>query len=204
MEVEYELNRAWVYDDGVDEPIGETNFVVPAKWLIDLYNNYFAEKKTCSGHPLYGSFEDFLDVYEPESEGEFVYQKAIEDGVIKEDIEMEPFESARLEEMKSFDEEENMQKKVFTTPDEITKHFIEDGWGKDTSFSELTLEESKEKGYLFAIEGISKGRKYFKMNSCNNIYDDTGKVMCYDLAETHFKNMCESLKTKEKDIHIGR
>lgn len=87
MEMEYELNRAWIYDeDDEDDPIGETNFVVPAKWLIDLFNNYFAEKKTCSGYSLYGSFEDFLNIYEPEEEGEFIYQKANEDGVIKEDI----------------------------------------------------------------------------------------------------------------------
>lgn len=86
MRVEYELNRAWVYDDEDDDPVGETNFVVPAYWLIDLYKKHYAEKKTCSGHYAYGSLEDFLDIYEPEDEGEFIYKKAIEDGVLVEDI----------------------------------------------------------------------------------------------------------------------
>lgn len=76
-----------------------------------------------------------------------------------------------------------MRRKVFTTTEEITKKFIEDGWGASTSFSELTLEEAEEKGYLFAINGMSKGHKYFKMNICNNVYDDTGKLMCYDLSK---------------------
>lgn len=86
MECEYELNRAWIYDEDEDDTVGETNFVVPANWLIELYNKYFAEKKNYKGQPEYNSFEDFLDVYEPEVEGEFIYQKAIKDGVLKEDI----------------------------------------------------------------------------------------------------------------------
>ena len=78
MEIEYELNRAWVYDDEDDDPIGETNFVVPAKWLKDLFEMYYKDE--------YGDFEMFLDVYEPKTEGKFIYKKAIEDGVLKEDI----------------------------------------------------------------------------------------------------------------------
>lgn len=67
----------------------------------------------------------------------------------------------------------------FNNVNQITEAFIEDGWGKNTTFEELTLEEAKENGYLFAIDGIRKGRKYFKMNICNNIYDDNGNLMCY-------------------------
>lgn len=77
VEFEYELNRAWINDkDG--EPIGETNFVVPTKWLKELYNNEFVNE--------YSNFNEFLEAYEPETDGEFVYQKAIADGVLKEDL----------------------------------------------------------------------------------------------------------------------
>lgn len=77
MKVEYELNRAWVYDED-NETIGETNFVVPVEWLINLFEMYYIDE--------YKYLEMFLDVYEPETEGEFIYQKAIEDGVLIEDI----------------------------------------------------------------------------------------------------------------------
>ena len=74
---EYELNREYIYDDEV-EIIGETNFVVPAGWLMELFNKEYADR--------YDSLDDFLDVYEPEVEGEFIYQKAIADGVMIEDL----------------------------------------------------------------------------------------------------------------------
>ena len=74
---EHELNRAWILDED-DEPIGETNFVVPTKWLVELYNDKYAND--------YDSFDEFIDVYEPETEGEFIYQAAIKDGVLIEDL----------------------------------------------------------------------------------------------------------------------
>lgn len=86
MEMEYELNRAWIIDEEEDEQIGETNFVVPADWLVELYNNDFSKRTNCDGNLMYKSFEMFLDIYEPEEDGEFIYQKAIEDGVLKEDL----------------------------------------------------------------------------------------------------------------------
>lgn len=74
---ECELNRAWINDnDG--EPIGETNFVVATEWLKELYDKEFTDK--------YNTFDDFLDCYEPEVDGEFIYQKAIADGVLVEDL----------------------------------------------------------------------------------------------------------------------
>lgn len=69
----------------------------------------------------------------------------------------------------------------FNTVEQITNSFIKDGWSKDTSFIELSLTEAKQKGYTFAINGINKGSKYFKMNITNNIYDDTGKITMFDI-----------------------
>lgn len=77
IKFEYELNREYIYDDEV-EIIGETNFVVPAGWLMELFDKEYANE--------YESLDEFLDVYEPETEGEFIYQKAIEDDVLVEDF----------------------------------------------------------------------------------------------------------------------
>ena len=77
IELEIELNRAWIYNDK-DEIIGETNFIVPTKWLNDIFEKYYKTE--------YTDFEDFLEVYEPETEGEFIYKKAKEESVLKEDL----------------------------------------------------------------------------------------------------------------------
>lgn len=77
IEFEHELNREWINDED-GEPIGETNFVVPTKWLKELYNKEFTDK--------YSDFEMFIDWYEPETDGELIYQKAIADGVLIEDL----------------------------------------------------------------------------------------------------------------------
>lgn len=69
----------------------------------------------------------------------------------------------------------------FGTTEEIAKKFIADGWNPNTFFSELTLDEAKEKGYLFAVNGIKKGRNYFKMDATGNIYDDNGKIALFAL-----------------------
>ena len=75
--IEIEMNRGWLTDED-GEAIGEINFVVPATWLIDLFDTHYSSK--------YENIDDFLDVYEPEVEGEFVYQKAIENGTLVEDL----------------------------------------------------------------------------------------------------------------------
>ena len=84
IEVEHELNRAWIYDEyDEDESIGETNFVVPTNWLIDTFEKLNNEKKfVCK----YEDFEDFEKSYEPETDGELIYQCAIKEGMLKEDL----------------------------------------------------------------------------------------------------------------------
>ena len=82
MSVEYELNRAWVYARGSDEPIGEKNFVVTKEFLNNFWG-FFREKL---GYPKESTLEEFLDVYEPERDGEFVYQVAKRNGELVEDL----------------------------------------------------------------------------------------------------------------------
>lgn len=82
IEFEYELNREWIYDED-EEIIGETNFVVPTKWLVEAFNELNNEDKfICK----YDDFEDFIETYEPETDGELLYQKAVADRVLKEDL----------------------------------------------------------------------------------------------------------------------
>ena len=80
IEVEYELNRGYIYnEDG--EAIGETNFVVPTDWFVKMF-----------GETIWGELEtgisigEFLEVYDPSNDGEFIYQEAIKDGVLIEDL----------------------------------------------------------------------------------------------------------------------
>lgn len=82
MECEYELNRAWIYDEDEDT-IGETNFVVPANWLMETFSELNNEDKfICK----YDDFEDFIESYEPETDGELIYKQAIKDSALKEDL----------------------------------------------------------------------------------------------------------------------
>lgn len=69
----------------------------------------------------------------------------------------------------------------FTNAEEITRFFINDGWGEDTTFSELSEKKAREKGCIFAVNGIKKGRKYFVMGICGNIYDDNGKIAMFNI-----------------------
>ena len=82
IEFEYELNREWIYDDD-GETIGETNFVVPTAWLTKVFNELNNNNDfVCH----YEDFADFVETYEPETDGKLIYQKAIADGVLKEDF----------------------------------------------------------------------------------------------------------------------
>lgn len=74
-----------------------------------------------------------------------------------------------------------MKKNICTTVEEMKKKFIDDGWSKDTSFYELTLEEAKEKGYTFVVNGISNGQKFFVMNGNGNIYKSNGEIAYFNI-----------------------
>lgn len=78
MELEIELNRKWILNkDG--ETIGEINFVVPMDWFTRNWN-------LTPNSQYYENITNFQDTYEPDVDGEWLYQKAIKDGILKEDI----------------------------------------------------------------------------------------------------------------------
>lgn len=69
---ELELNRSWVYDNEPNEdPIGERNFVITQKYFFSIFEKLF---------PLERDIHHFLEVYEPETDGEKIYQQAVKDG----------------------------------------------------------------------------------------------------------------------------
>lgn len=81
-EFEHELNRGWIYDEDKDT-IGETNFIVSTEWFVNTFNKLNNENKfVCK----YEDFEGFTDSYTPETDGELIYQCAIKEGALKEDL----------------------------------------------------------------------------------------------------------------------
>ena len=76
---EIEMNRAWIYDDKDEEIIGETNFVVSEDFAKQAFKK-LNEQGTLA--TKYDDFNDFLETYEPEVDGEAIYQLAIQENQI--------------------------------------------------------------------------------------------------------------------------
>ncbi len=74
LKSDIELNRAWIYGENEDgEPIGEKNFVIDVDYLESIFDELFPEEE---------SMDEFLEGYEPETDGEKIYQRALKDGKI--------------------------------------------------------------------------------------------------------------------------
>ena len=74
------LNRAWIYSDSAEDPVGEKNFVITTKYFLSIFPKLF---------PLESDFNRFLDVYEPETDGEKIYQQAVRDEQIIDEFDSE-------------------------------------------------------------------------------------------------------------------
>lgn len=64
------------------------------------------------------------------------------------------------------------------TCEKMKEIFENDGWN-NVNFTEVTAEE---KGLLFAVLGIEKGKKYFRMIGSGNIYDESGEIAMYNVS----------------------
>lgn len=80
IEFQLELNRAWIYSDSADDPVGEKNFVITTKYFLSIFPKLF---------PLENDINRFLDIYEPETDGEKICQQAVRDGQIIEEFDSE-------------------------------------------------------------------------------------------------------------------
>ena len=67
------------------------------------------------------------------------------------------------------------------TCEKMKEIFENDGWN-NVNFTEVTKEEAEEKGLLFAVLGIEKGKKYFRMIRSGNIYDESGEIAMYNVS----------------------
>lgn len=90
---------------------------------------------------------------------------------------------------------------------EITAAFINDGWSKNTSFTELSFDDAREIGKYFA-DLMLKGTKLFRMNICGNVYDDTGKLLLFDIASISeakrlIETYCENEFQSPADFQIS-
>jgi hypothetical protein len=72
--------------------------------------------------------------------------------------------------------------KIFKNANEISNAFQLNGWDKDTTFEEVTMEEAEIRGLLFAVSEIKAGRKIFKMNVTGNIYNQSGDLLMYNIS----------------------
>ena len=79
MYYEIELNHGWIYDDDNEDyrVIGERNFVVPAEYFYGLMEML--------GMIDTNTTFTFLDWYDPETDGELIYEFAARDGAIIEE-----------------------------------------------------------------------------------------------------------------------
>ena len=80
---EIEMNRAWVYNDTEEDPIGETNFVVSEDFAKQAFEKLNEQETLVK---KYDSFNTFIENYEPEVDGEAIYKLAIQENKLIEDI----------------------------------------------------------------------------------------------------------------------
>ena len=65
----------------------------------------------------------------------------------------------------------------YNNVEEITKAFIKKGW-KDPKFREMTEDED---GCLAVADGLKEGKKFFRMLSTGNVYDEHGEVFYFNI-----------------------
>ena len=64
------------------------------------------------------------------------------------------------------------------TSKEMKTKFEKDGWN-NVEFRELTQEEAKRKGHLFALNTT---KKFFVMIGNGNIYDSNGNIAMFNIS----------------------
>lgn len=67
------------------------------------------------------------------------------------------------------------------TAEKMKELFENEGWN-NVNFEEITKKEAEEKGLFFAILGIKKGKKYFRMVGNGNIYNEHGEIAMFNIG----------------------
>ena len=77
VEFELELVKERIYNDYI-KPIEEYTYVIPQDWFINVYENHLIAMFDYEDVDL----DEFLDVYDPEKEGVYIYNLAKQENVI--------------------------------------------------------------------------------------------------------------------------
>lgn len=72
------LNKQWISDDFLDDYVAESNFILEERDARKLFDEL-------DFYDRFDNFEDFLEVYEPETDGLKMYEKAKELDLVKEE-----------------------------------------------------------------------------------------------------------------------
>jgi len=70
---------------------------------------------------------------------------------------------------------------MYNTVEQIKAAFVKDGWSSDIKFEELTRPEAEKIGSWTILRDMERGRKFFRMLSTGNIFDDRGSVVIYNI-----------------------
>lgn len=70
---------------------------------------------------------------------------------------------------------------MYNTAEQIKAAFVKDGWLSDIEFEELTKPEAEKIGSWTILRDMERGRKFFRMLSTGNVFDDRGSVVIYNI-----------------------
>lgn len=89
MNTEVAMNRLWLYDEN-GEIVGEVNFAISSEFAKKAYDAYFDKQyfTDTDGNTVkvFKSYEEFINVYTPEKEGNDMYLIALENDAIIEEF----------------------------------------------------------------------------------------------------------------------
>ncbi len=70
---------------------------------------------------------------------------------------------------------------MYNTVEQIKAAFVKGGWSSDIEFEELTRPEAEKIGSWTILRDMERGRKFFRMLSTGNVFDDRGNVVIYNI-----------------------
>lgn len=70
---------------------------------------------------------------------------------------------------------------MYNTTEQIRAAFVKDGWSSNIEFLELTMEDVKKIGSWSILRDMERGKKFFRMVSTGNIFNNRGEVVIFNI-----------------------
>lgn len=70
---------------------------------------------------------------------------------------------------------------MYNTTEQIRAAFVKDGWSSNIEFLELTMEDAKKIGSWSILRDMERGKKFFRMVSTGNIFNNRGEVVIFNI-----------------------